>query len=77
MVCRVIKESPKGIIIGTTSGILHFIRRQNVYDLPFQMLRVFSNVYVNDVYFDASGIVWVSTESQGLFRYDEGVDSSF
>ncbi|MEZ4951790.1 MAG: ATP-binding protein [Saprospiraceae bacterium] len=77
LVCRVIKESPKGIIIGTTSGIYILDPETECVRPAFPNVKAFSNVYVNDVYFDASGIVWVSTESQGLFRYDEGVDSLF
>jgi signal transduction histidine kinase len=77
LVCRVIKESPKGIIIGTTSGIYRLDPETECVSPAFPNVKTFSTVYINDIYFDANGIVWVSTESQGLFRYDEGLDSLF
>jgi len=64
------------LYVGTTLGLSRYDRERD----RFESLDVFNGINVTDLEEDSSGMIWVSTYADGIFRYDpvnEKVDACY
>jgi len=64
------KDSEERLWVGTISGL-------NIYNYAtndFSRINELKGIFVQDVYEDSAGLIWVSTYSRGVYRYNPRTD---
>lgn len=55
------------IWVGTRRGLARYIFDQDRFELPEELVKVFSSFAINDLKFDSKGQLWVATADNGLW----------
>ena len=66
-----IVDKKNNILIGTTTGILHFDRTTGRLENFTAKKKEFEGSLVRDLKFDSFGTLWIATSSAGMIKYEE------
>ncbi|HEX6169759.1 MAG TPA: two-component regulator propeller domain-containing protein, partial [Chitinophagaceae bacterium] len=66
-----IVDKKNNILIGTTTGILHFDRKTGRLENFSADKKEFEGSLVRDLKFDSFGTLWIATSSAGMIKYEE------